>query len=151
MTMECIFCKIVKGEVPSHKVWESPTHLAFLNITPNMEGFTVVVSKRHLPSNVQELGEEEYSALFLAGKEVASRLSARLEVDRCAIVAEGTGVDHAHLKLIPLIGLKPGASWSGGEAHGPVVFEHYEGYITTKEGPRADDEALSSLAERIRE
>ncbi|MBD3209122.1 HIT domain-containing protein [Candidatus Woesearchaeota archaeon] len=149
--VNCIFCRIVAGEIPCHKVWEDASHLAFLNITPSMKGFTVVAAKKHLPSNVQDLSDSEYHALCDAGKSVARRLSEALGVDRCAIVAEGTGVDHAHVKLIPLIGLRPGETWKGGEARAETVFERYEGFVSTKEGPRADDAELASLAQRIRQ
>ena len=53
--MDCIFCKIVNGEVPCHKVWEDEKHLAFLTIFPNTEGVTVVIPKKHYPSYVFDL------------------------------------------------------------------------------------------------
>jgi diadenosine tetraphosphate (Ap4A) HIT family hydrolase len=40
--MDCVFCKIVAGEAPSHKLWEDADHLAFLSIFPNTEGTTVI-------------------------------------------------------------------------------------------------------------
>lgn len=51
----CIFCKIVKGEAPFHKVWEDEKHLAFLSIFPNTEGFSVVITKKHYPSYTFDL------------------------------------------------------------------------------------------------
>ncbi|MFP4524145.1 MAG: HIT family protein [Candidatus Woesearchaeota archaeon] len=148
---DCIFCRIVNGDVPCHKVWESDSHLAFLNITPSMRGFTVVVSKDHLPSKVESLPDDEYVSLWRAAREAAKKLTAALGVERTAMVAEGTGVDHAHVKLIPLIGTSLEKPWSGGEAKSPVTFDRYEGFVSTREGPRADDEDLAALAERIRE
>ena len=50
MKNECIFCKIVKGEIPCHKIWEDEKHLAFLSIYPNTNGFSVVIPKKHFPS-----------------------------------------------------------------------------------------------------
>ena len=147
---DCIFCKIARGELPCHKVWESATHIAFLSIFPSMKGFTVVASKKHLPSKVETLAAEDYTSLFLAGKTVQQLLTKALGVDRTALVAEGTGVDHAHLKLIPLIGTTPSTPWTGGEAHQPVTFQQYAGYISTREGERADDAMLSQLAKQIR-
>ncbi|WP_197734991.1 HIT family protein [Photobacterium damselae] len=43
--MACVFCEIVKGKLPCHKVWEDDKHLAFLSIYPNTKGFTVVILK----------------------------------------------------------------------------------------------------------
>ncbi len=48
--MTCIFCQIVEGKAPCHKVWEDEHHLAFLSIFPNTDGFTVVIPKKHYPS-----------------------------------------------------------------------------------------------------
>lgn len=148
---ECLFCKIVRGEIPCHKVWEDEVHVAFLSIFPVMKGFTVLMPKQHYSSNIQRLPEEQYVALCLAAKKVAGRLSKALGVDRCAIVAEGTGIDHAHVKLIPLIGLKPGAPFPSHHVEAQKPFEKYEGYLTTLEGPRADDGELAALARKIRE
>lgn len=46
----CIFCKMVNGEEPCHKIWEDEKHLAFLSVYPNTEGFSVVITKQHYPS-----------------------------------------------------------------------------------------------------
>ena len=148
---DCVFCKIVNGDIPCHKVWESDFHLAFLNITPSMRGFTIVVSKEHLPSRVESLPDDEFVSLWRASKKAARKLTKALGVERTAMVAEGTGVDHAHVKLIPLVGTSPDRPWSGGEAKSPVSFDRYEGFVSTKEGPRADDGELASLAQKVRE
>lgn len=148
---ECLFCKMIKGEIPTHTIWENETHKAFLTIYPNMKGFSVVIPKKHHPSKIESLTEEEYINLWLAAKEAAQQLTKTLGVERTAMVAEGTGVDHAHVKLIPLIGTTPQEPWSGGEAHNTVTFKKYEGYISTREGPRAEDDALATLAKKIRE
>lgn len=53
--MTCIFCQIVEGKAPCHKVWEDEHHLAFLSIFPNTDGFTVVIPKKHYPSYAFDL------------------------------------------------------------------------------------------------
>lgn len=55
--MDCIFCKIVKGQAPSHKIWEDEKHLAFLSTFPNTKGFTVVITKNHYPADFYTLPE----------------------------------------------------------------------------------------------
>lgn len=45
--MSCIFCDIVAGKAPCHKIWEDDDHLAFLSIFPNTDGFSVVIPKAH--------------------------------------------------------------------------------------------------------
>ena len=48
----CIFCKIIKGEIPSSKVWEDENFIAILDINPNTEGVTLVIPKKHYDSYV---------------------------------------------------------------------------------------------------
>ena len=50
INMNCVFCDIVKGRVPCHKIWENDEHLAFLSIFPNTKGFSVVITKEHFSS-----------------------------------------------------------------------------------------------------
>ena len=67
---DCIFCKIVKGEIPCFKVYEDKDFLAFLDINPNTKGMTIVVTKKHYPSYVFNMPEDMVSMLNL--KEVES-------------------------------------------------------------------------------
>ena len=149
--MDCIFCKIVKGEAPSHKVWEDEKHLAFLTIFPNTEGVTVVITKEHYPSYAFDLPDGVLSDLMIATKKVAKLLDSKLEdVGRTAMVFEGFGVDHIHAKLYPMHGTKM-AEWKPIESVSDKYFEKYEGYISSHDCKRADDEELAKLAEKIRE
>ena len=68
----CIFCKIVKGEIPCHKIWEDEKHLAFLSIFPNTDGFSVVIPKKHFSSYAFDLPDEVLSELVIASKKVAN-------------------------------------------------------------------------------
>ena len=105
--MDCIFCKIAKGEAPAHKIWEDEKHLAFLSIFPNTEGFSVVIVKEHFPSYAFDLPEEVLTGLVRATKQTAKLLDAKLEdVGRTGMIFEGFGVDHVHAKLFPMHGTK---------------------------------------------
>lgn len=155
MATDCIFCKIASGEAPTHKVWESDTHLAFLSIFPNTEGVTVVIPKKHYPSYVFDLPDDALAALVSAAKQTAKLLDAKLnDVGRTAMVFEGFGVDHAHAKLFPMHGTKTtggDTAWKPIESKVQKYFERYEGYISSHDYERADDETLAKLAEKIRE
>jgi diadenosine tetraphosphate (Ap4A) HIT family hydrolase len=147
---ECIFCKIVKGEAPSHKIWEDEKHLAFLSIFPNTEGVTVVITKEHHPSYAFDLPDKVLSELVLASKRVAKLLDAKLEdVGRSAMVFEGFGVDHVHAKLIPMHGTKSD-KWKEIRSSINTYFNTYPGYISTNDSDRANDAELAKLAEKIR-
>jgi len=149
--MECIFCKIVKGEAPSHKIWEDEKHIAFLSIFPNTEGFTVVITKEHYPSYVFDLPEDVLMGLTLASKKVAKLLDAKFEdVGRTGMIFEGFGVDHIHSKLFPMHGTK-NSEWKQHKSDVGKYFEKYEGYISSHDYKRAPDEELSKIAKKIRE
>ena len=71
---ECIFCKIVAGEIPSYKILEDEEFLAFLSIFPNTEGVTVVIPKKHYPSYVFDLPDEVLNKLMSFTKKVAKMI-----------------------------------------------------------------------------
>jgi len=148
---ECIFCKIIKGEAPAHKIWEDEKHLAFLSIFPNTEGFTVVITKEHYPSYALDLPEEILSELVQAARQVGKLLDAKLEdVGRTGMIFEGFGVDHVHAKLFPMHGTNM-SGWKPLKSGVDKYFEKYEGYISSHDYKRADDEKLTQLAKRIRD
>jgi len=148
---DCIFCKIASGEAPAHKVWEDEKHLAFLSIFPNTEGFTVVITKEHYPSYAFDLPDEVLKELMMATKKVAKLLDTKLEdVGRTAMMFEGYGVDHIHSKLFPMHGTKM-EKWKPMIANIDKYFDKYEGYISSHDYRRADDEELAKLAEKIRD
>lgn len=97
----CIFCKIVAGEIPCHKVWEDDAHLAFLDIRPMREGHTLVVPKTHA-SQLFELDEDAYGRLMLAARRVAGMLKEATNVPRVGAAVEGFEVDHVHVHLVPM-------------------------------------------------
>lgn len=146
----CIFCKIVKGELPAHKIWEDGKHLAFLSIFPNTEGFSVVITKKHYSSYAFDLPDKILQNLILATKKVANLLDAKLpDVGRTGMIFEGYGVDHIHAKLFPMHGTKT-SNWKPIESKIDKYFKKYEGYISSHDYKRADDKALSKLAKKIR-
>jgi diadenosine tetraphosphate (Ap4A) HIT family hydrolase len=150
--VDCIFCKIVKGEAPSHKIWEDENHLAFLSIFPNTKGFTVVVTKKHYSSYVFDLPEDVLLGLISAAKKVAKLLDKKLEdVGRTGMIFEGFGVDHVHAKLFPMHGTADMKEWEKIESKIDKYFEKYEGYISSHDSKRADDKELAELAKKIRE
>ena len=144
----CIFCKIARGEIPCSKIWEDEDFMAFLDINPNVKGMTLVIPKKHFDSYAFDMPDKEYCALMKAAKEVALMLDKALDVKRTAMVMEGLGVNHAHIKLYPIYGLdeKFKELW----AKDKVFFERYEGYISTQLGPKVDSKELSKIAEKIR-
>ena len=124
----CIFCKIIKKESPSHTIWEDDKHIAFLSIFPNTEGVTVVIPKQHYASYVFDLPDQVLTDLMLATKQVAKILDSKLEdVGKTALVFEGFGVDHIHAKLFPMHGTANMTVWKPIESSVDKYFDKYEG------------------------
>lgn len=146
---DCIFCKIVAGESPVHKIWEDDEHLAFLSIYPNTLGASVVIPKKHFASYAFTLPPEVLSKLTLASAKVGQLLDATFpDVARTALIYEGFGINHVHAKLFPLHHTNQ-EEWTPIHTNYNKFFERYEGYVSSHEyhGPNPD---LAALAERIR-
>ncbi|WP_404395544.1 HIT family protein [Pseudoalteromonas phenolica] len=149
--MSCIFCDIVAGKSPCHKVWEDNEHLAFLSIFPNTKGFTVVIPKEHHSSYAFAQSDEVLSELVLATKKVALLLDKAFDgVARTGMFFEGYGVDHLHSKLFPMHGTGNNSEFKLIEANINKFFDRYEGYLSSHDFERADDNVLSQLAAHIR-
>ncbi len=147
---DCIFCKIINGTVPCHKIWEDDKHIAFLTTFPNTPGFTVVATKEHLPSYFADNDDSILADLIVAAKKVAKMIDAGFDdVGRTGLIAEGFGVDHLHIKLFPMHGTI-NDEWKQHNSHVEQTFNKYEGYISSHNGPRANDEELDKIANQIK-
>src|SRR3989344_2967902 len=97
---DSIFTRIIKGEIPAHKIYEDDKTLAFLDIHPIQPGHTLVVPKKQIDS-LWDLPEEEYAVLMQNCNKVAKRLRKILGVPRVGVQVIGIDVPHAHVHLIP--------------------------------------------------
>ena len=102
---ECVFCKIVAGEIPSEKIYESDFVLAFLDVNPFTEGHTLIIPKKHF-ENIFDLPEEILKEIAVASKKVSELLKNKLTTDGINLVnsngkAAQQDVPHYHLHLIP--------------------------------------------------
>lgn len=144
----CIFCKIINGKIPSVKIWEDENFIAILDVNPNVEGMTLVLTRSHYDSYAFDMPNNEYTEFFIASKKVAKLLEKGLSVKRVAMVMEGLGVNHAHIKLYPIYGLdeKFKEIW----AKDKVYFDRYCGYISTQLGPEKSIDELNKVADKIK-
>ena len=97
----CIFCRIVAGVKPAHRIWESEDFLAFLSIHPCNPGHTCLIPKIHI-EYVFDLEDRLYSRIFLAAKQLSKPIKAATNANRIGIAVEGFSVPHVHLHLVPL-------------------------------------------------
>lgn len=101
--MDCVFCKIISGEIPSFKVAESETHLAFLSIAPIKSGHTLVIPKKH-SDYVFDLEDSEIADLMVFSKSVSGKLKNTLnpKTGKIGVMVAGLQVAHTHIHLIPM-------------------------------------------------
>jgi histidine triad (HIT) family protein len=101
--MEDLFCKIVKGEIPAHVVYETEDTLAFLDVHPSAPGHTMVILKKH-GNNIQEYSQGELGKAMESVKVVSKKIESALKPDSITIGInhkESQGVPHLHIHLIP--------------------------------------------------
>jgi histidine triad (HIT) family protein len=99
--MPSIFSRIVSGELPAYKVAEDAGHLAFLDITPLVEGHTLVIPKKEV-DYIFDMPADELAALNLFAQRVAKGVKAAVSCKRIGVAVIGLEVPHAHIHLIPM-------------------------------------------------
>lgn len=132
---DCIFCKIIKGEIPSFKVYEDDRVFAFEDINPISEGHTLLIPKIHA-QDLWEIPGEDLAAVHLASKKIIQAIKDVLNPTGVACLQlNGRGVNqvvmHYHLHLIPRT--------AGGPEIPVCAWEFKEG----------DMEAIKQTADRI--
>ena len=105
MTENCLFCKIISGEVPSYKIYEDDAVYAFLDIYPASEGHTLVAPKKHF-SNFTDMSAEDVALLFEAARKVTAAVENAFSAEGSNIginngEVAGQDVPHVHVHVIP--------------------------------------------------
>lgn len=132
---DCIFCRIVRGEIPCFKVYEDDKVLAFEDINPIAKGHTLIIPKGHA-ENLWEIPSEDLVAIHLASQKIIHAIKKALNPTGVAVLQlNGRGVNqvvmHYHLHLMPRTSGSPELSVSSWEL---------------KEG---DMEAIKQTAEKV--
>jgi histidine triad (HIT) family protein len=101
----CIFCKIVRGEIPCFKILEDDRVLSFADVNPINTGHTLIIPKRHA-ENIWEIDGEDLAAIHRASLKIAKAMKTSLNPDGIAFLQlNGRAVNqivmHYHLHLIP--------------------------------------------------
>ncbi len=121
--MDCIFCKIVAGDIPSHKVYEDDATFAFLDISPASRGHTLVIPKQHT-ADLFNVPTHSLEAVGRTTQHIARQLQQVVQCDGLNVVqnngsAAGQTVFHYHVHVIP--------RWQGDQAIGgwnPGTTDH---------------------------
>lgn len=102
---DCIFCKIVAGELPSHKVYEDADTLAFLSTGPNNPGHSLVIPKQH-SENIYDMSDHSLATTIRSVQKVAKAVKTAMQADGINIAmnndkAAGQVIYHPHFHVIP--------------------------------------------------
>lgn len=117
METDCLFCKIVTGEVPSHKVYEDESTFAFLDIHPINRGHALVIPKAHY-RNIYDIPKDAFGELMQTVKLLAPKIKQAVGADGINIgmnndEAAGQLVFHLHAHIIPRFINDGHAHWHG--------------------------------------
>jgi histidine triad (HIT) family protein len=129
--MDCIFCKILAGEIPAYKLYEDENVLAFLDITQGTKGHTLVIPKEHV-RNVYDLTEEQASNIFKVVPKLANALKKAFNPIGLNIVNNNEkplqSVFHFHIHLIPRYE-DDGMKLSTHNNYGKYDNDHFESLV----------------------
>ena len=129
MKDNCIFCKIVKGDIPSNKIYENRNFLVVLDAFPPTKGQTLIIPKKHIAPYFFDVEDKLYIEAFLLAKKIAKAIDGALKPVKTGLLMEGLEIDHVHLKLQPL---------------------SKEGFKLRPLNPKPSDEELKEIDEKIR-
>ena len=99
--LSSIFTKIIRGELPCHKIDETDDCFAFLDINPNSKGHTLCILKKEI-DYIFDLSSEDYQQLMNFSRKIAIALKKSVNCKRIALSVVGLEVPHVHVHLIPL-------------------------------------------------
>lgn len=98
--MATVFTKIIRGDIPCHKVAETDRYLAFLDINPVAEGHILCVPKQET-DYIFDLEDDLLGGLFIFAKKVGRAAESVIDCQRVGVLVVGTEVPHAHVHIIP--------------------------------------------------
>ncbi len=102
--MPSIFTRIINGEIPCYKIAEDDRHFAFLDINPLTKGHTLVIPKAET-DYIFDLPDTDLADLHVFAKKVALALKKAIPCERIGVSVVGLEVPHAHIHLIPFLGM----------------------------------------------
>ena len=126
--MASLFTRIIKGEIPCHKILEDENYLAFLDIRPINPGHTLVIPKKEI-DYIFDIDDKLLAGLMVFTKKVAGMIRKAVPCKKVGVMVAGIEVPHAHIHLVPIFDI------------GDLNF--------AKAKPTANEE-LAKVAEKIR-
>lgn len=100
----CIFCKIIKGEIPSYTIYEDDIVKVFLDVNPKSNGHTLIIPKKHF-LDLDDIDENTLNHILKISKKIKKELENKLNPTGIALIQNNGSVQevkHYHLHLIPV-------------------------------------------------
>ncbi|OGZ67299.1 MAG: hypothetical protein A3D34_00850 [Candidatus Staskawiczbacteria bacterium RIFCSPHIGHO2_02_FULL_33_16] len=135
--MDCIFCKIIKGEIPCFKIFEDKTVFVFLDVSPITLGHCLIIPKTHF-ENIFDINDSDLQKIIVVAKKLSEKIKNNLRADGIRISqsngkAAGQDIMHFHLHIIPRYK-------NDGFSNNPALTIH---------SPKADFKELKELVKKI--
>lgn len=103
INMNCVFCKIVKGDIPSYKLYEDDVIMAFLDINPYAPGHTLIIPKEHT-LDLRTISDKTLNHIMKKSREIANMVTTKLNAPGYTLIQNNgfvQEVKHFHLHIIP--------------------------------------------------
>lgn len=142
-----LFAKLIKGQLPTWKWLDNKEYSGFLTPFPNTPGYSVLIPKRHLASDILAIDSEPFEALMRQAWSARQMLQKGTGARAVGIIFEGFEIDWAHVKLIPI---RPGPDVGPVAEFTPI----YLGFLTSQRGPQMTSDArqeAGQLANKLRQ
>lgn len=100
---DCIFCKIINGDIPSKKLYEDDKVLVILDVNPKVDGHSLVIPKEHV-TDFMEINDELLTHVYKVAREVSKTLMTKLDATALTLgvnYGDSQVVKHFHLHLLP--------------------------------------------------
>lgn len=143
MNENCVFCKIIKNELPSSKIYEDDMILGFMNIRPVHSGECILIPKKHV-DHFTDIEENLSAHIIKTAQKIANKIRSVIKPERVGYVVAGYSIPHAHLIIIPQYHVHD------------ITCEHFailkEGkiYFTDQHIPIAERKDLDKIADELR-
>ncbi len=106
--MDCIFCKIANGKIPSKKIFEDDLVMVIMDANPSVDGHTLIIPKKHY-TDYQELNNEMTTHIFNVAKKIGPKIMEKLDAKSLTLLinyGQAQQVKHFHLHLLPDFGTR---------------------------------------------
>ncbi len=107
---DCIFCKILNGDIPSKKIYEDDKVIVIMDVNPKVDGHSLIIPKEHI-TDFMEMNDELLAHIYKVAREMSNKLMTKLNATAMTLgvnYGESQVVKHFHLHLLPNYGIKDG-------------------------------------------